>query len=89
METPNMRMIRSPAAHFSCSLVAKTTFSPEEYKKEEEIHAAAKEHPLQKVDWLDWYEVGGEGRKEGEGVLGQAVIRGAVRAIENQFGPAV
>ena len=88
-----MRMIRSPAAHFSCSSVAKTTFSPEEYKKEEEIHAAAKEHPLQKVDWLDWYEVGGEGRKEGEGVLGQAVIRGAVRAkvraIENQFGPAV
>ena len=58
-----MRMIRSPAEHFSCRLVAKTTFSPEEYKKEEEIHAAAKEHPLQKVDWLDWYEEGGEGRR--------------------------
>ena len=67
---------------FSNGLFAKTTFRPEEFKKEEE-NLGGLPRPGR---GLHYKRSIGRRRRE-EAVLGQAVIR-AIRAIENQFGPA-
>ena len=71
---------------FSNGLFAKTTYRPEEFKKEEE-NLGGLPRPGRGLHYKRSIGIRRGGRGREEAVLGQAVIR-AIRAIENQFGPA-